>query len=204
MLRQLLHRMILSCVTAEEPPRILISDKFADAKLTNQFGQSVQFRKRFVEGGRAMVINTMYTTCRGSCPGTSEVIESLREKLSPVFGDRLSFVSLSIDPTVDTPEKLRRYARIYGAGESGGSQCEWQFLTGSPTEVDALRRSLGFYDLNPKVDQDITQHASTLMFGNTKTDRWATMPSELSETQLVTTIRRVAGFTFEQKYGITG
>ncbi len=185
-----------------EPPRLKVCDRYADSRLENQFGEAIRFREQFLSDGRALVINTMYTTCRGTCPGTSATIESLRETLSPVFGERLSFVSLSIDPVVDTRAKLMQYAKLYGADRARPGLCEWQFLTGTRAEVDALRRSLGFYDLNPRVDQDVTQHASTLMFGNSTTDRWSTMPAELPEGQLVTSIRRVAGFTFEQKYGI--
>lgn len=186
----------------EEPPRLRICDRYANVELENQFGEKLSFHERFIARGRALVFNTMFTTCRGTCPGTSATIQSLREALSPVFGERLSFVSLSIDPIVDTPARLLEYARGYGAWKSRPNLCDWHFLTGRRADVEKLRRSLGFYDLDPRVDQDVTQHASTLMFGNSTTDRWSTMPSALSMNQLTTSIRRVAGFTFEQKFGI--
>lgn len=202
MFNQLIHLLDSLCEQVSEPPRLKICDRYANSQLQNQFGATIHFRERFIDDGRALIINTMYTTCRGTCSGTSAVIEALRDVLSPVFGDRLSIVSLSIDPVVDTPLKLAEYAKTYGADRDRAGMCEWQFLTGTLAEVDSLRRSLGFYDLNPRVDQDVTQHASTLMFGNSTTDRWSSMPSELPKNQLITSIRRVAGFSFEQKYGI--
>jgi protein SCO1/2 len=171
--------------------------------LTDQFGRSLRFREAFVDG-RALIVNTMYTVCNGTCPGTSEALRRLRAKLSPVFGDRLTIVSLSIDPVRDDPEALRQFAALYGADRPRAGLCDWRFLTGAPAAVDRLRRSLDFYDLDPIVDADTSRHASTLLFGNSTSDRWASMPSELREPLLIEAIRRVAGFTFEQKYGIPG
>lgn len=202
MLTQFLNAWGALCGQVSEPPRLKICNRYANSRLENQLGESIRFRERFIDDGRALVMNTMYTTCRGTCPGTSTTIESLREQLSPVFGSRLTFVSLSIDPIVDNRQKLTSYAKLYGADRPREGLCEWHFLTGTLAQVTELRRSLGFYDLNPRVDADVTQHASTLMFGNSTNDRWASMPAELPESQLVAAIRRVAGFTFEQKYGI--
>jgi hypothetical protein len=43
-----------------------------------------------------------------------------------------------------------------------------------------------------------------LLFGNPDKDRWAVLPSSLRQGLLVEAVRRVAGFTFEQRYGIRG
>lgn len=182
-------------------PTLKRSDRFVNASLLDQFGRRVHFRDAFVDG-RALIVNTMYTVCRGSCPGTSNVLRRLREALSPIFPEGLSIVSLTLDPATDDPDALRAYARIYDADRPRKGLCEWRFLTGAPAEVDRLRRSLGFYDLDPKVDGDLNQHASLLLFGNTRTDRWAAMPSQLREPLLIETARRICGTTFEQKYGV--
>jgi hypothetical protein len=68
--------------------------------------------------------------------------------------------------------------------------------------LEALRRSLGFFELNPRLDQDITQHASLLLAGNPTNDRWCKVPADLQEGVIAEAIRRVAGTTFEQRYGI--
>jgi protein SCO1/2 len=188
---------------ADCPPASRISDGFANVPLTNQYGRRLRFRDDLV-GRRALIINTMFTVCRGTCPGTSSRLASLRTILSPVFGDDLMILSISLDPEQDSPQVLRRYASVYGADRPREGLCEWQFLTGAPAEVDRLRRSLGFYDLDPRVDGDLTRHAAFLYFGNPGKDRWAALPSDLREPLLVEAIRRVAGFTFEQKYGIKG
>lgn len=177
------------------------SGRFANVPLVDQFGTRLMFRDAFVDG-RALIVNTMFTVCRGTCPGTSATLESLRATLSPVFGQRLTIVSLSIDPERDGPAALRQFASLYGADRRRPELCDWRFVTGRPADVDRLRRSLNFYDLDPAVDADPTQHAALLLFGNSQSDRWAALPADLREPLLIEAIRRVAGFTFEQKYGI--
>jgi protein SCO1/2 len=186
------------------PPRLRISDGFANVPVVDQYGRTLRFRDDLVGRGHAMILNTMFTICRGTCPVTSARLQTLREQLSPVFGGRLTIVSISIEPEQDTPKALRQYASIYGADRPRPGLCDWRFLTGSPQAIDRLRRSLGFYDLDPRIDSDPTLHAATLLFGNPEKDRWASLPSALREPLLVEAIRRVAGFTFEQKYGIPG
>ena len=131
-------------------------------------------------------------------------VKALRENLSPSFGKSLVFVSITLDPETYTPQMLRRYAHIYGAGEQEKRLSDWLFLTGKPEDIEALRRSLGFFDLNRRVDADVTQHAALLLFGNPAKDRWAALPSSLRIPLLVETIRRFCGFSFEQRYGIPG
>lgn len=187
----------------ELPPRLKISDQFADVPLRNQYGQRLRFKRDLIEK-RALVINTMYTVCKGSCPGTSLILENLRDSLTPIFGNSLAFVSITLDPLNDTPAALLEYAANYGADRPRPDACDWQFVTGSPANIDRLRRSLGFYDLNPRIDQDLSQHGSLLYFGNARTDRWAAMPAPIREPLLIDGIRRACGATFEQRYGIKG
>lgn len=183
--------------------RLLIADRYADVHLTNQFGQPVRFRTDLVNG-RAMLINTMYTTCQGTCPGTSAQLQALRDELAPLFGRTMVIASISVDPERDSPAALREFAAGYGADRPRDGLCDWHFLTGTRGAIDELRRSLGFFDLDPRVDADPKRHAATILFGNPPADRWATLPAGLRRPLLVETIRRVCGFTFEQRYGIPG
>lgn len=186
----------------ETPPPGGIAARYPNVPLTNHRGEQLRFRDTFIDG-RALVISAIYTQCRGSCPGTSFAMERLRDTLGPVFGERLTFVSFTIDPIADTTEVLGRYAASFGVeGPPAKGRPDWQFLGGAPDAIDALRRGLGFYDLNPRVDRDKTRHAALLLFGNSTSDRWASLPSNLRDGLLVETIRRIAGFNWRQRYGI--
>lgn len=197
-----LTTLLESVAALDSRPRQRRADLFADVPVTDQFGREHHFLTDLVRD-RAVIINTMFTVCRGSCPGTSETLERMRLEMKKTFGDRISLISLSIDPVVDTPEALKSYADFYGAGKPADKGTPpWLFLTGTPENVEKLRRSLGFYDLDKKIDSDITRHASLLLFGNDRTDRWATSPASLRDGLLIEPFRRILGETSEERFGV--
>jgi protein SCO1 len=50
----------------------------------------------------------------------------------------VQFLSISLDPSRDTPQTLREYARTMRIDDA-----EWRFATGSPSDIDAITRALG-------------------------------------------------------------
>jgi protein SCO1/2 len=55
-----------------------------------------------------------------------------------VFGPKIAFVSITVDPERDTPEVLKLYAQNFGANPDG-----WTFLTGDPAIVREVERKYG-------------------------------------------------------------
>ena len=110
-------------------------------------------------------------------------------KVHKHFGDRIGrdilMLSITIDPENDTPAVLKDYAARYGNKKG------WLYLTGDYDEIDALRRSLGVYDLDPVIDADKTQHAGLLTFGNDKFNRWAALPGLMNARQIARTVYRI-------------
>lgn len=200
---RMMMQFFSSLLAAEKtpPPRLRVCDGFANVRVVDQFGRSFRFRDDFVDG-RALIINSMYTTCRGSCPTTGATLKKLRVELSKVFGKKLTILSFTLEPEVDTASVLHEFADRLDANKRNDDLCDWHFLTGTPEVIKELRYSLNFYDLNPKVDGDITQHDATLLFGNSTSDRWASLPAGVRHENLSSTIRRVAGFTTEQRFGL--
>lgn len=203
---QFLTSILETVAKLDAPPPIPVrsrrSDLFADVPVIDQFGKTHRFRTDLVRG-KAVIINTMFTVCRGSCPGTSETLERVRQTMQKTFGGRVTFISLTIDPTQDSQQAMLEYAGRYGAAKPAAENTPpWLFLTGTPENVETLRRSLGFYDLNKKIDSDITRHASLLLFGNDHTDRWATSPAGLRDGLLIEPLRRILGETTEERFGI--
>jgi len=187
-----------------EVPRLRISDQFPNVSVTDQFGHEAGFRDRYLAADKSLIFSPMYTTCRGTCPGTATTLKRLRRELAPVFRGQLVIVSFTVDPATDTPQKLLQYASGYDAEQRSTDMPDWDFLTGSVEAMERVRRALGFYDLNPRLDSDPSRHDATLLFGNPQTDRWATLPAQLRMPLLLEAIRRVAGTSFEQRYGIPG
>lgn len=79
--------------------------------------------------GKVHVVNFIFTSCPGVCPFMTRRMVSLEEKTRGL-GGKLEFVSISVDPETDTPEKLRSYAQTHGANLE-----RWNFLTGDLTKV---------------------------------------------------------------------
>lgn len=102
----------------------------ADFSLTDQGGEAFgteQLR------GDVWVADMIFTSCPDVCPVLSSQMANLHRHL-----DRpgLRFVSISVDPRVDTPEVLRTYAARYRADTT-----RWSFLTGDPDLVhDVIER----------------------------------------------------------------
>jgi cytochrome c peroxidase len=77
--------------------------------------------------GKLVLLSFIYSTCTdiNGCPLATAVMYSVQQKIQddPVLRDRFRMLSLSFDPTFDTPEVMR----LYGTGftEHG----DWRFLT---------------------------------------------------------------------------
>jgi protein SCO1/2 len=133
----------------------------------------------------------MYTQCDGTCPGTSALLSSLWPALDEAVGQCLRILSITLDPEHDTPEVLAAYAEPLQPRNAGQLQSEWMFLTGRTEDIEAIRRGLGFTDPDPVIDQDRSQHAALLTFGNDRLNRWATMPVETRREQLQKSMIRI-------------
>ncbi len=177
------------------------SSKFPNAVLIDQHGRQLKFYDDIVKD-HPVCVNVFYTRCQGSCPGTTQKMRSLRHRLKDEFGSEMRFISLSLEPDVDTPKELQDYMTLFEI-ENDPALPEWLFLTGQPEDIESLRRAFGLYELDPELDRDKTQHAATLTFGNDRTNRWAALPVGSSMDDLVTTITRITGNTNRQRFGQT-
>jgi len=88
--------------------------------------------------GKVVVVTFIYTTCNQHCPLLTEKLASLQAPLGADFGSLVKFVSISIDPKVDTPAVLLAYARRHGANLAG-----WSFLTGPASTLEQTERAYG-------------------------------------------------------------
>jgi protein SCO1/2 len=106
-----LHRM-------PPPPDLGAVPEFA---LTERSGREV---RRADLDGEPWIADFIFTRCTGMCPALSSRMAAVRRQVAAA-GLRARFVSFSVDPTHDTPEVLREYARHVGADGD-----DWFFLTG--------------------------------------------------------------------------
>jgi protein SCO1/2 len=120
----------VACGDREAPLPEMIT--IADFALTDQDGEAFgteQLR------GKVWIADMIFTSCPDVCPVLSSQMANLHRHIDR---PEVRFVSISVDPRVDTPEVLRTYAGRYRADTT-----RWSFLTGEPELVhDVIERRL--------------------------------------------------------------
>ncbi len=101
-----------------------------DVALLHLDGRSVRWRGDVLRD-RIAVVNFVFTTCTSLCPPSSAVMAALQREPGISAAGGTTFVSLSIDPLSDSPQRLRAFARPFDPGP------DWWWLTGAPGDVSS-------------------------------------------------------------------
>lgn len=176
-----------------------MGDRLPDTPLVDDTGRDVRLLTGLVRDS-AVVISFYYTNCRGTCPGTNIVLAEVRDLLAADFGKSVRFISISVEPEKDDVPAIAEYAARYRQPAVDPDTPDWWFLTGTPDAVRDLRRKLEYYDIDPGIDRDPTQHAAAVIVGNHATGRWATIPVGIGAKRLAERIRSIAGWTAAQRF----
>jgi protein SCO1/2 len=131
-----------------------------DLRLTDQNGQEVRFVSDVI-GDRIVVMDFVYTSCTTVCPVLSAVFKQVQTRLGDRLGKEVALVSLSVDPTRDTPQRLKAYA----AGQK--ARPGWVWLTGPKTIMDEVLDGLGAYSPN------FEDHPAMVLVGDGRTGEWS-------------------------------
>ena len=142
---------------------------FPNVTLQTQDGRSVRFYDDLVKD-KIVTINFFYAKCDGICPTVSANLAAAQRLLGERVGRGIFMNSISLKPEEDTPAVLKMYAEMFKARPG------WTFLTGKPDDVELLRRSLGFTNLDPRLDRDKSQHIGNVRYGNEPLMLWAACP----------------------------
>jgi protein SCO1/2 len=101
---------------------IRVMGQVSHFSLTDENGQQIS---EAILAGKTSVVDFFFTRCQGPCPQMSERLSSLQKQLPK----GVSILSISMDPSYDTPEVLKEYGQKFSADFT-----RWHFLTGK-TEV---------------------------------------------------------------------
>jgi protein SCO1/2 len=119
---------------------------------------------------KVVVINFMYATCEGVCPGITANLAKVQQLLGDRIGRDIFMYSITLKPEQDSPAALRDYVAMHNVGPG------WLFLTGEPPDVELLRRKLGFVNPDPRLDADSAEHIGNIRYGNEPRQVWAACP----------------------------
>ncbi|HKS41795.1 MAG TPA: SCO family protein, partial [Blastocatellia bacterium] len=146
---------------------------FPNTTLLTQDNKPVHFFDDLLKD-KVVIINFMFTTCTGVCPPMTANLAKVQDYLGERVGRDVNIISISVDPTVDTPEVLKKYTDNYKTKPG------WYFLTGKKEDVDLVLRKVGGF-VKSKDD-----HSTLLMVGNIETGEWMKIfamakPAEIAE-----------------------
>jgi len=132
---------------------------FTDVLLTDQDGTKLRLYSDLLKG-KVVIINPFFATCTGSCLPMNRTLAKVQEALGDRVGKDVVMISITVDPTMDTPARLKAYATQLKAKPG------WHFLTGDKETVDFAQKKLGQY---VEVREN---HSNIVIIGNERTGLW--------------------------------
>ena len=132
---------------------------FTDVELISQNGEKMRFYTDLLEG-KVVIINSFFGTCQGFCLPINHKLERVQQALGEHMGKDVRIISITVDPTVDTPANLKKYAEALHAKRGR------YFLTGDKENVNLALSKLGQYVENKE------DHLGIVIIGNERTGLW--------------------------------
>ena len=80
------------------------------------------------------VLDFIFTSCAGPCPIMTHNMTVLYQSFNQV--EEVQFVSITVDPDVDTQDILKQYAKINGVNDG-----RWQFITSNIEAIKDLKKN---------------------------------------------------------------
>jgi protein SCO1/2 len=147
-----------SATTADARASTLLNegDAVPNTTLVDQDGKPREFSSF---RGSTLVVTFIYTSCPlpTFCPMMDRHFATLHSKLAeePALKS-VQLVTISFDPTTDTPEVLKRHATTLGADPT-----RWTFFTGEHAAIEAFARRFGVFVVREQGVADITHNLRT-------------------------------------------
>jgi protein SCO1/2 len=118
-----------------------IECKVPKLELIRQDGSLASFPEE-MDDGWPIILSFFSTSCT-SCRGSSQILSEMQTRLGPDMA-KVRFLSISLDPRNDSPERIARYAKQFDAHD------HWQFYTGSGSSVAMVKTA---FDACPCVER---------------------------------------------------
>jgi len=107
-----------------------------DVEVLDQDGNALHFYSDLIKD-KTVAINFIFTNCTTICPPLAATFARVQKEMGDKVGKDVHFISISVDPLTDTPERLKAWGAKFKAGPG------WTFVTGEKQEMDKLLNALG-------------------------------------------------------------
>ncbi len=150
---------LLAANTASNAPGSATKMVIPDVEVLDQNGNALRFYSDLIKG-KTVAINFIFTNCTTICPPLAATFARVQKDLGDKTGRDVHFISISVDPLTDTPERLKAWGAKFKAGPG------WTFVTGDKQEIDKLLNALGA-SVSRRED-----HSPTVIVGNDVKGVW--------------------------------
>lgn len=159
-------------LSSSSPGKLIEIDKTSilipDVEVFNHQGKQVRFYTDLIKD-KVVLLSFFYTSCTYVCTMQGENLSKVQAQLGARLGKDVFLISISMDPKTDTPQKLRYWARAFGARPG------WTLVSSDSIEMNRMLKALTGNSPGPK-----EMHSSVVFIGNDRTGIW-TATDGLSE-----------------------
>ena len=149
-----------------------------EVDVLDQNGNALHFYSDLIKG-KTVAINFIFTNCTTICPPLAATFARVQKEMGDKVGKDVHFISISVDPLTDTPERLKAWGAKFKAGAG------WTFVTGNKEQIDKLLYALGA-SVSRRED-----HSPTVIVGNDLKGVWTRTYGLARSAQLVGLIMNV-------------
>ena len=149
-----------------------------DVEVLDQDGNALHFYSDLIKG-KTVAINFIFTNCTTICPPLAATFARVQKEMGDKVGKDVHFISISVDPLTDTPERLKAWGAKFKAGAG------WTFVTGDKQEMDKLLNALGA-SVSRRED-----HTPSVIIGNEVKGVWTRTYGLAQSSQMVGLIENV-------------
>jgi protein SCO1/2 len=139
--------------------------------------------------GKVRLFYFFYSSCPDVCQPTSFLLSQVQDELKKnrLFGEKAQIFSVTIDPAVDTPQKLTQFGAQFHNDPSG-----WKFLRGDEKKTADLAEQFGIMVVKQK-DGTFT-HSNAILLVDKKGDlrTYYTVDVQTSAEQIVKDVQTLA------------
>ena len=163
-----------------------------DFTLTDQNNENFTFSQSLSD---VHVVTFIFTECIDVCPVITQSLKMVQEGLSDSNAQEVQFISISVDPRRDTPERLSTFTQFHGV--------DWPHLTGEREVLEEVYKTFGLIVQEDVIEAHIANSEPTVTYVDTNGNSSEMMfePTGWTTTE---TIAEEANWSINASYGQYG
>ena len=118
------NKLILFVIALYFSGSVLTRSAVSNTVLIDQNGENYPLHSEMAD---ATIVSFIFTRCHDVCPTITQNLKTTQNQLSD---EDVAFISISVDPDYDTPERLKEYTELHGV--------DWPHLTSDNITLEGV------------------------------------------------------------------